>query len=53
MRLRKLHLYLAGLVAFLIGMPLSGKAFGQDGRQLVEASVDLASAIVNLSDGRS
>ncbi len=42
----KLRLYLAGVVAFLIGMPLTERALGQTG-QIIDASIDLAAAIVD------
>ena len=45
----KLRLYVAGLVAFLLGMPLTEKAFGAG--DIVWASVDLAWAIADTSDG--
>ncbi len=44
MRLGKLRLYLAGLVAFLIGVPLTERAFGQV-PDIINASLALASAI--------
>ena len=51
MNMKKLRLYAAGVVAFLIGMPLTERAFaGTSG--VIDASVDLAGAIMN-SAGRS
>lgn len=51
MSLKKLRLYTAGLVAFLIGIPLTEQAFGQTG-DIISASFDLAGAIAD-SVGRS
>jgi hypothetical protein len=51
MRFGKLRLYLAGLVAFLIGVPLSEKAFGQVG-DIVSGSLILTEGIID-SAGRS
>jgi hypothetical protein len=42
----KLRVYAAGLLAFLIGVPLTEKAFGQIGDVIV-SSIDLAGAIAN------
>ena len=42
----KLRWYSAGLLAFLVGVPLTEKAFGQAG-DIVNASLDLAGAIAN------
>ena len=51
MNTSKLRLYVAGVVAFLIGMPLTERAFGSTG-DIISSSVDLAGAIMN-SAGRS
>ena len=51
MSMKKLRLYAAGLVAFLIGIPLTEQAFGQVGN-IVTASFDLFGAITK-SAGRS
>lgn len=51
MKLKKLRLYVAGLVAFVAGMPLTEKAFADTG-DVVDASLGLASAIID-SAGRS
>ena len=51
MNMKKLRLYTAGLVAFLIGIPLTEQAFGQTG-DIISASFDLFGAIAN-SAGRS
>jgi len=54
MKLKKLHLYLAGLVAFLLGFPLTEKAFGQDGNGNVGGEVgDLVNAAMALSGGNT
>lgn len=45
MRISKLRYYAAGLVAFLIGMPLTEKAFAQTAGDIVAASLSLADAI--------
>jgi hypothetical protein len=49
--MRKTHLYLAGLFAFLLGMPLTEKAFAQ-GTDIVTSAIDLGLAIAN-SAGQS
>ena len=46
MKIRKTRFYLAGLVAFLIGVPLTEKAFGQTG-DIISAAIGLAGAIAN------
>jgi hypothetical protein len=46
MKIRKTRFYLAGLVAFLIGVPLTEQAFGQTG-DIISASIQLAAAIAN------
>lgn len=46
MRLKKLRLYLAGLVAFLLGVPLTERALGGTG-DIIDASLDLAAAITD------
>ncbi len=51
MNMRKVHFYLAGLVAFLIGMPLTEKAFGQS-EDILNASLGLAGSVAN-SAGQS
>ena len=51
MRSSKMRLYIAGLVAFLIGVPLTEQAFAQVG-DIVNASLGLAGAIVD-SAGQS
>lgn len=50
MRLSKLRFYLAGLVAFLIGVPLTEQAFGQAG-PIVGGSFGLAGAIADSAGG--
>ena len=47
-----MRLYAAGLLAALLGIPLTEKAFGQVGN-IVGASFDLAGAIASLSGGGS
>lgn len=44
MNLKKLRLYAAGLLAFLVGMPLTEQALAQTG-DIISASLDLAGAI--------
>ncbi len=51
MNLKKWRLYAAGLLAFLVGVPLTEPASAQVG-DIVSASFDLAAAIAN-SAGRS
>ena len=46
MNVRKMRFYLAGLFAFLIGMPLTEKAFAQTG-DIIFSSLSLAAAIAN------
>ncbi len=46
----KLRLYAAGLAAFLIGVPLTEKAFGQAG-DIIDASIGLAAAIIDSAGG--
>ncbi|MEW6249368.1 MAG: hypothetical protein AB1716_01880 [Planctomycetota bacterium] len=50
-RINKLRLYAAGLVAFLIGVPLTEKALGQTG-DIIWSSFNLAAAIAD-SAGQS
>ncbi len=45
MRLRKLRLYAAGFVAFLLGVPLTQQALADDVGDIIDASLGLASAI--------
>jgi hypothetical protein len=51
LNLKKLRLYAAGLLAFLVGVPLTEQAFAQVG-DIVQSSFDLAGAIA-ASAGRS
>ncbi len=51
MNLKRWRLYAAGLLAFLVGVPLTEQALAQTG-DIVSASLDLAAAIVQ-SAGRS
>lgn len=51
MSIRKMRLCLAGLVAFLLGMPLTEQAFAQ-GQDIISASFGLAGAIAD-SAGKS
>ncbi len=46
----KPRLYMAGLVAFLLGVPLTEKAFGRT-EDIVWAAFDLAAVIADASDG--
>jgi hypothetical protein len=46
MKLHKIRLYVAGLFAFLIGVPLTERAFAGTG-DIIDASVGLAGAIVD------
>ena len=45
----RIRMMLAGLAAFLIGVPLTERAFAQYG--IFEASLDLAFSIADASDG--
>ena len=49
---RKLRIYMAGLVAFLIGMPLTERAFGYI-NDIAGSAIDLGLSIASLSDGDS
>lgn len=51
MRLRKVRLYAAGLIAFLIGMPLTEQAYAQTG-DIIWAGINLAAAVAD-SAGQS
>ena len=52
MGLGRIRLYIAGLVALLIGMPLTEKAFaGVSG--IVTSAIDLGWSIFDLSSGES
>jgi len=46
----KPRLYMAGLIAFLLGVPLTEKAFGRT-EDIVWTAFDLAGAIADASDG--
>ena len=50
MRVGKLRIYAAGLLAFLIGVPLTEKAFGQ-AEDIFSYSVGLAQAIAASAGG--
>ncbi len=50
MRLRKARLYMAGLVAFLLGMPLTEKAFAGIS-DIIFSGIDLGFSIADASDG--
>jgi len=53
---QKLRLYMAGLVAFLVGMPLTEKAFGSifgDAGDIAGSAIDLGFSIANASAGDS
>ncbi len=50
MRFARLRLYMAGLVAFLMGVPLTEKAYGQVG-DIVGGSLSLAGAIAESAGG--
>jgi hypothetical protein len=50
MRSSRLRLYAAGLLAFLIGVPLTEQAYGQVG-DIIWSSVNLAGAIADASGG--
>lgn len=50
MRFGKLRLYLAGLAAFLIGVPLTEKAFGQVW-EIIDASIALTAGIIDSVGG--
>lgn len=47
----RLGLYAAGVLAFLLGVPLTQRAFAQEGFDIFFASLDLAGAIADASGG--
>ena len=47
---KRLRIYLAGMVAFLVGMPLTEKAFGET-YDIAWEGLDLGLAIANASEG--
>ena len=51
MRFARMRWYAAGFLAFLIGVPLTEKAFGQGTGDIVYASLNLAGAIANSARG--
>ncbi len=48
--LGKLRIVAAGLAAFLVGVPLTERAFGQVG-EIIDASIALTSAIIDSAGG--
>lgn len=50
--MNRIRFYLAGLAAFLVGVPLTEKAMAQTGG-IIFSSIDLAAAIASSSDGVS
>ncbi len=48
--LKRMRLLMAGVVAFIVGVPLTEKAYGQVG-DVIFGSLDLAGAIIDASDG--
>ncbi len=46
-RFAKLRFYAAGLLAFLIGVPLTERAFAQDVGGIISSSIGLASSIAD------
>lgn len=49
----KAKLWIAGLAAFLVGMPLAEKAAADDAGDIVYASISLISAIIDAASGAS
>ena len=49
MRLKRLRWYTAGLVAFVMGVPLAEQAEAADGGGIVWAAIDLALSIADIS----
>jgi hypothetical protein len=47
----RIRLYLVGLIAFLVGFPLTTRAFGQSVEDIVWDSVGLGFSTSNESDG--
>ncbi len=47
MRFARLRLLAAGVIAYLIGVPLTERAFAQSGADLVDASIGLGLAIAD------
>lgn len=50
MSLKKMRFYLAGAIAFLLGMPLTEKVFAGTS-DIIDSSLDLGFSIANASDG--
>ena len=48
--MKKIHSYFAGIVAFLIGVPMTQEAVAQPGG-IIRSSLSLAAAIANASSG--
>ncbi len=49
MKLKNLRWYTAGLLAFLIGIPMTEKAVAGDGGDIFEAAISLAGAIIDVA----
>ena len=47
MKLNRLQVYLAGAIAFLLGIPLTQKVYAQGGFEIFFESLDLAGAIAD------
>ena len=51
--MRRLRFYTAGLLAFLVGIPLTGKAFGEDLGSVGGATGSFIDTLINESAGYS
>lgn len=47
MRFKKLRWYTAGLVAFLMGIPMAETAMADDGGSIFDSALSLTSAIID------
>jgi|WetSurMetagenome_2_1015567.scaffolds.fasta_scaffold132199_3 hypothetical protein len=47
MRFRKVRWYAAGLVAFLMGIPLAAQTMADEGGEIADAALSLTTAIVD------
>ncbi|MCK4342488.1 MAG: hypothetical protein KAY37_12280 [Phycisphaerae bacterium] len=51
--MKKLRLYAAGLVAFLVGMPFTAKVFAEDTGSVGGATGNLVDTLIDASTGYS
>ncbi len=53
MVVNRMRLFIAGMVAFLIGVPLTERVFAADGWDITWSALDLGFAIADASSGAS